>query len=537
VDVPGAGRDRHAQVRRLIGQMESAQLIDEGQFNALGMLVTDASLSADEPALEAAQDGLQWLYSRHEVLSEPDEDHVEQRGRLLGMIDVTHWALRRLPSALHVGVDPSSHAGRFLVAVAQRPGVSNQELAMQLGIDETEVSRVGRRLLAAGVVWRRKDWRRNAWDITPRGRDCLIDAKLVSADKEEPELEFAVGVKVLPHRLIGVIVDANAQLVADTVSRELGPAAGPAAQVAGVSELVRNLTAGALGPDEYQADRIGLGVELGGHVSADSGTVVFAPNYEPPGAWDGFPLSEKLQEATGLSAVIDNDVNVLAEYEYVFGGSKEPQSLVAIVLDEGIGCGLVADGRLIHGISGMAGEIGHIVVQPDGRECRCGKKGCLESEASTLAIPKVFDELTGRVASEASDFRTVIASVENDDKDAKEAAVAIGRAGNGLGLAISTVLNLINPEKLVLYGPAELVCESKYATAELFMSRVRQSSERYTFSSAYSDCTLDPKIYENESGARAAAAVALLRAKKSSTEHAQDALTASRPVTADSSHR
>lgn len=512
MDLP-ADRDRRAQVRRLIGEMESAQLIDEGQFNALGMLVTDASLAADDAALEAAQDGLQWLYGRHEVLSNPDEDQVEQRGRLLGMIDVTHWALRRLPSTLLAEVDPSSHAGRFLMAVAQRPGLSNQELAIQLEVDETEVSRVGRRLLAAGVVWRRKDWRRNAWDITPRGRDSLISADRASAEAEGPELEFAVGVKMLPHRLIGVIVDANAQPLAFT-DCDLGPTAGPARQVDELSGLVRNLISGALGPHEYPADRIGLGVGLGGHVSARSGAVVFAPNFDPPGAWDDFPLREELQKATGLSAVIDNDANVLAEYEYVFGGSQELRSLVAIVLDESIGCGLISDGRLIHGIRGTAGEIGHIIVQPEGRECRCGNKGCLESVASTLAIPQVFHELTGRVVAEASGIATVMAYFEKHDK---YAVAAIEGAGDGLGLAISAVLNLTNPERLVLYGPAELVCESRYATAELFMSYVRESSKRYTFSTAYSDCTLVSKVYDYETGARAAAAVALLRAKNGSS--------------------
>ena len=323
MDVPAAGRDRHAQVQRLIGEMESAQLIDEGQFNALAMLVTDSSLAGDEPALEAAQDGLQWLYSRHEGLSDPDDNQVEQRGRLLGMIDVTHWALRRLPSTLHAGIDPSSHAGRFLKAVAQRPGLSNQELAMQLEIDETEVSRAGRRLLAAGVVWRRKDWKRNAWDITPRGRDCLINAGLADADAEEPELEFAVGVKMLPHRLVGVIIDANAQPLPPAADCLLETAAGPARHVDELSGLVRNLISGALRPGEYPADRIGLGVEVGAHVSARSGKVVFAPNYGPPGTWDGFPLHAELQKATGLSAVIDNDANVLAEYEYVFGDGRE----------------------------------------------------------------------------------------------------------------------------------------------------------------------------------------------------------------------
>ena len=95
MDLPAVGRDRHAQVQRLIAEMESAQPIAEGQFNALGMLVTDASLAADEPALETAQEGLQLLYSQHAVLSNPDEEHVEQRGRL-GMIDVAHWALSPL---------------------------------------------------------------------------------------------------------------------------------------------------------------------------------------------------------------------------------------------------------------------------------------------------------------------------------------------------------------------------------------------------------------------------------------------------------
>jgi predicted NBD/HSP70 family sugar kinase len=519
MDVPAAGRDRHAQVQRLIGEMESAQLIDEGRFNALAMLVTDASLAGDEPALEAAQDGLQWLYSRHEMLTNPDDSQVEQRGRLLGMIDGTHWALRRLPSTLHAGVDPSSHAGRFLQTVAQRPGLSNQELAMQLGIDETEVSRVGRRLLAAGVVWRRKDWRRNAWDITPRGRDCLMNAGLADADTEEPELEFAVGVKMLPHRLVGVIVDANAQPLLPAEDCPLGPAAGPARQVDELSGLVRNLISSALGPGEYPADRIGLGVEVGGHVSAHSGRVVFAPNYDPPGAWDDFPLHAELQKATGLSAVIDNDANVLAEYEYVFGEGRDSKSLAAVMIDEGIGCGLIANGRLIHGIRGMAGEIGHIVVQSEGRECRCGNKGCLESVASTLAIPQVFDELTGRVTTEASDFPTVIAHFETGDKNA---VAAIEKAGDGLGLAISAVLNLTSPQKLVLYGPAQLVCESDYATAKLFMSHVLESSKRYTFSTAGTDCTLVPKVYDYETGARAAAAIALLRAKNGSTERSRE---------------
>lgn len=503
------GRDRHAEVRRLIGEMEAAELIGERQFNALGMLVTDASLAADEPALAAAHDGLQWLFRRQAALSEPDAAQVERRGRILGMIDVTHWALRRLPSGLQVGLDPTSHAARFLLAVAAQPGLSNQELAAQLGVDETETSRVGRRLLGTGVVWRRKEWRRNAWDITPRGRDYLTTLGLADTHAKAAEPEFAVGIKMLPDRLVGAVVDTSAQPVAHA-EREL-ESDEPARQIPEVAALVRELIAKTPGAGDSSLDRIALGVEVGGHVSADSGQVVFAPKYSPRGAWHDVPLEEALRAATTLPTVIENDANAIAEYEYVFGAGKDTDSFAVILLDEGIGCGLIVHGQLMHGIHGMAGELGHIVVQPDGRECRCGNKGCLDSVAGTLAITQIFEELSGRDGPEAPDLPNIVARFEKDDKFAK---IAIGGAGDALGRAISVVLNLANPEKLVLYGPSELVAESSYATARLFMEHVRKSAEQNTFSTAGRDYTLIAKTLSYQVGAQAAAAVALLQSKQ-----------------------
>jgi len=505
MDKPEVGRDRHAQVRRLTGEMESVRIIAEGQFSALGMFVTDASLAADRPALEAAQDGLQWIYSRQEALTDPDADQIEQRGRLLGLIDVTHWALRRLPSTLQAGSDPSSHAGQFLKAVAERPGLSNQELAMRLGIDETEASRVGRRLLAAGVVWRRKEWRRNAWDITPRGRSCLVDAGLADADTQDPDLDFAVGVTMLPHRLVGTIIDADARQLA-SADRELEPAAGPASQLDALGDLVRSLIADVAGADEYPPDRIGLGVQ----VASSGGQVTTAPGSGRPGAWDITPLREQLQKATALPAVIENAANVLAEYEYVYGESQEPQSLVAIVLDEDVRCSMIANGRLIHGAGGPAGEIGHLVVQPRGRTCRCGNQGCLDGVASTVAIPEVFDELAGRAAPEASDLAAVLRYFGQGDE---YAAAALDQAADALGVAIAMLRRLLNPEKVVLFGPAGLVSESSFPAAGRFMSRVRESGQEHACSIGAGDCTIVPKVYDDEIGARAAAAVALLRAK------------------------
>jgi predicted transcriptional regulator len=180
-----SGHDRHSETRRLIATMRKAESIADAQFDSLGMLITDASLSADEPTLVEIQDGLQQIYLRYLDAADLTGEQREQRGRIRGLINVVHWALRRLPSGLQLNLAPDGHAARLLVAVARQPGLSNKELMDELGTDETEVSRVGRRLLAAGVVWRRKEWRRNAWEITPRGQQYLESAGLLS-DGEEP---------------------------------------------------------------------------------------------------------------------------------------------------------------------------------------------------------------------------------------------------------------------------------------------------------------------------------------------------------------
>jgi len=172
--------DRVTEVRNLIDEMQMDSGMTEGCFSSLGMLITDASLAADEPALRAAHDGLRRLYGHLGPQEEnSDPKAAGQRGRLLGQIDITFWALRRLPSGLQLNLDPHGHAARFLTAIAHEPGLSNEQLAERLQVDITEISRVGRKLLSSGVAWKGKQWRHNVWSITPRGVTCLEQAGLM----------------------------------------------------------------------------------------------------------------------------------------------------------------------------------------------------------------------------------------------------------------------------------------------------------------------------------------------------------------------
>src|SRR5207302_6980159 len=106
-------------------------------------------------------------------------------------------------------------------------------------------------------------------------------------------------------------------------------------------------------------------------------------------AWRDFPLRDRLAALTALPVVVDNDAKALALGEGWKGAAAGVDDFIAMVVSTGVGGGIVLDGRLLDGESGNAGHIGHVIVEPDGRLCGCGAHGCLEAEASGLAIAAI----------------------------------------------------------------------------------------------------------------------------------------------------
>ena len=142
-----------------------------------------------------------------------------------------------------------------------------------------------------------------------------------------------------------------------------------------------------------RGDEVVCGVGTGGPMTA-GGEEVSPLNI--PG-WRGFPLRRRLAEATGLPVAVDNDAKALARGEGWVGAGRGARSFIAMVVSTGVGGGLVVDGRLLHGDAGNAGHIGHVIVEPEGRPCACGGRGCLEAEASGTGIRAA----TGRPPAEA----------------------------------------------------------------------------------------------------------------------------------------
>lgn len=215
--------------------------------------------------------------------------------------------------------------------------------------------------------------------------------------------------------------------------------------------LVQDLLAGTC-PDA-------IGVSFGGPVDAITGTVRLS--HHVPG-WENIPLKEMLEAKFLAPTSVDNDANVAALGEYRFGAGQGYDSLFYITVSTGVGGGWILNGRPWRGAEGMAGEIGHTVVDPDGAVCLCGKRGCLERLASGPYIAQQAREWLRSQPERGQILRTLVednlesitgfvvsqAAAQGDDL----AIDALDRAGWALGVGIGNVANVMNPQQFVLGG-------------------------------------------------------------------------------------
>lgn len=202
-----------------------------------------------------------------------------------------------------------------------------------------------------------------------------------------------------------------------------------------------------------------IGVSFGGPVDATSGIVRLSHHVK---GWENIPLREILEAEYGVPASVDNDANVAALGEHRFGAGQEFNSLLYITVSTGVGGGWILNGQPWRGAAGMAGEIGHIVVDPAGALCLCGKRGCVErlasgpyiaqqAQAELRAQPERGAVLRTLVADNITAINAQIVSQAAQQGD-QLATEVLKKAGWALGVAIGNVANLINPQLFVLGG-------------------------------------------------------------------------------------
>ena len=187
-----------------------------------------------------------------------------------------------------------------------------------------------------------------------------------------------------------------------------------------------------------------LGVGMGLAAPINSVTGELAADGIMPG-WHGIRPAEEMEERLGMSVQLENDANAGALGEAAFGAGRGVEDLIYVRLSAGIGAGLILDGRPYRGHSGFAGEIGHVVVDPSGPICRCGNRGCLESIASPVAVAALLERSTRRDVSVAR----LLELVRTGDRGARR---AVADAGDAIGRALTSFVNALNPELVVVGG-------------------------------------------------------------------------------------
>ena len=203
----------------------------------------------------------------------------------------------------------------------------------------------------------------------------------------------------------------------------------------------------------------GIGAGIAGIMKLEEGTVITAPNL--PG-WEGFPVRSKIEEGIGTTFNLENDGNVAALGEKWMGAGRNSQHLAFMTLGTGIGGGLILDGKIWHGISGMAAELGHVTVYPDGNLCNCGNNGCLEAYASATAIVRGARNLIKNKKASLNMKELFVSSKQVDAKDIYRLAKLgdassmelFSRMGSSLGIAIAGLIHIFDIDTFVLGGGA-----------------------------------------------------------------------------------
>lgn len=243
-----------------------------------------------------------------------------------------------------------------------------------------------------------------------------------------------------------------------------------------------------------------------GPLNTSGGVIQFSPNLH----WHDVPVKQLLENQISIKVILDNDANVAALGEHVFGAGKGKENMVYITVSTGVGGGLILGGRLYHGASDGAGEIGHTTVLPDGPLCSCGARGCLEALSSGTAIAREAKSLvecgSGKnILNQAGGDPELISSVVVAAAAAggdPEAVAIIARAARFLGIGVANVINLLNPDMVVLGGGVMEI-------GEPIWQGVRQEAEARTFQSSRAHVQIVPAALGQRSGVLGAIALAM----------------------------
>jgi predicted NBD/HSP70 family sugar kinase len=310
--------------------------------------------------------------------------------------------------------------GVVLNLIRRRQPISRADLARMSGLQRSTVSLITEQLI-------REDWVvYGATGRLPRGRRPTF--------LRLNERRAIVVADLRPVRSTIAVADVNGEFLSQD---SMPTPADPRAAIKSLVTRIRQQLS--LHPGRSFE---GIGISLSGRFDFSRQQVVFAPNLK----WPGVDLKTPLQDATGMRVEIENAANACVLAEVWFGNAGEKAAdFVVLTVAEGVGMGVFCNGQLVRGANSMAGEFGHVSLDPEGPPCACGRRGCWEVFASNRAALRYYQE-SGPVP-EGFTFQDLLALAESGDS---RALAALERMAHGIGRGLRTIVAGLSPEEIVV---------------------------------------------------------------------------------------
>lgn len=365
--------------------------------------------------------------------------------------------------------------------------ISRSDLAHLSGLSPAAISGITGDFITSGLV-------EESGEGTSRGGRRPVLLRL------NHRAGFVIGLKLMEDAVTSAVTDLDAQVLHHQVT-PLSWSQDHALQkmmpflIQAIEDTVR-----ASGVDGERM--LGIGIGMAGVVDGETGTCRYSPFFD----WRDVQIAQPIADYFDLPVYLENDVNTLTIAEKWFGYGHDVDHFAVVTVGRGVGAGLVVNSQIYRGAFGGAGEFGHIPLVPDGPECDCGKRGCLEALASDAAVVRRARValaqgketlLAGR--GESLTIEDVIAGAEAGDPFAQS---LLAEAGHWLGVGVATLINLLNPQLVIIGGEG-------VQAGEWRLQPVRRAIETLSFDGLAEEVALVVEPSGDEVWARGAACVVL----------------------------
>jgi predicted NBD/HSP70 family sugar kinase len=305
--------------------------------------------------------------------------------------------------------------------IRTRQPISRADLARASGLQRSTISLIVEQLIAESWVVEGPMGR------LPRGRRPTF----LNLNQDR----VIIGVDIRPSQTTVALADANGKLTfQEATPTDPDPAAAIESLIAAIGRI-RN----SCGDKKIE----GIGISLPGRFNPTTDRLVFAPNL----AWRDVDLRRPIAEATGLAVALENAANACVLAAVWFDHIDDHRNLVVVTVSEGIGTGVLVNGELVRGLSGMAGEFGHVPLNPEGPVCGCGSRGCWEVFASNRAALRYYEELGGDAA--GLSFAELLNRADGGDAAAVRALESMA---HHLGRGMRMIVAGLSPERILVIG-------------------------------------------------------------------------------------